>query len=112
MLFAWIIPAVAQQPVSFSVQADADDWQLYMSSRLMQDFNSGNKIVFITLTAGDEGNGANTFNGSALPYYVARERGAVYSVKTASDISLSNNGTVDSVPALQTAVIHGHTKTS
>jgi hypothetical protein len=49
MLLGWMIPAIAQQPVSFSVQADADDWQLFMSSRLMQDFNSGNKVVFIML---------------------------------------------------------------
>ena len=44
------------------------------------------KAVFITFTAGDEG----LRNGSgAIPYYLAKEQGAVYSSKFASDISLS-----------------------
>jgi Fibronectin type III domain len=109
LLVTGFITAMAQQPVSFSVQADADDWQLYMSNHLMDDFNNNAKVVFITLTAGDEGNGTASFNGSSLSYYRAREKGGVYSAKFACDISV--NGavcTIDSIPGLQTVTVNGH----
>ncbi len=109
LLLTGLFTAQAQQPVSFSVQADADDWQLYMSSRLMEDFNSNGKVVFITLTAGDEGNAATTFNGSAIPYYVAREKGGVYAAKFACDISVNGTPcTIETVPAQQVTLINGH----
>jgi hypothetical protein len=87
----------AQQPVTFSVQADEDEWQLYMSSKLMGDLRIGGKIVFITLTAGDDGNGANTFNNSSQPFYIAREKGSVYTSKFAADIT-------GSIPLLEPAL--------
>ncbi len=109
LLLTGLFTARAQQPVSFSVQADADDWQLYMSSRLMEDFNSNGKVVFITLTAGDQGNGATTFSGSAIPFYMAREKGGVYSAKFACDISVNGTAcTIETVPAQQIAVVNGH----
>jgi hypothetical protein len=109
LVIACLANVKAQQPINFSVQADADDWQLYMSSRIMTDLNNNNKVVFITLTAGDEGNGVATFNGSGIPYYVAREKGGVYSAKFACDISV--NGavcTIDSIPGVQTVSINSH----
>jgi hypothetical protein len=110
LLITGFVTAFAQQPVSFSVQADADDWQLYMATRIMDDFNGNSKVVFITLTAGDEGNGTAAFNGSAVPYYMAREKGSVYSAKFASDISVNGQVcTIDTIPAMQTASINGHT---
>jgi hypothetical protein len=93
----------AQQAVTFSIQADMDDWQMYMSSKLMGDLRMGNKLVFITVTAGDEGNGSNTFNNSSVPFYIARERGSVYTSKFAADIT----GSIpDSVPALQRIIVN------
>jgi len=95
------------QPVSFYVHGDADDWQLFMSSKLMADLTSGGKVVSIILTAGDEGNGNTSFNSSPVPYYLAREKGAVYSAKFANDIAFPNN-VPHIVPLVQTANVNGH----
>ena len=77
---------VQAQQVNYYVVADQDDWQLFMSKNMTGDCN-GNKVVIITLTAGDEGNGANIVGGAATPYYLAKEIGAVYSSKFIRDIS-------------------------
>lgn len=95
------------QPVNYYIQADADDWQLFMSSKVIADLQSGGKVIFITLTAGDEGNGTATFNGSATPYYLARENGAVYSSKFAWDI-LQNTASNGTLPVIQTVNINNH----
>lgn len=81
------IKAQAQPEVSFFVQADEDDWQLFMSKKVSGDLAAGGKVIMITLTAGDEGYGTGSFNASPTPYYLAKERGAVYSSKTVSDFS-------------------------
>lgn len=96
---------VAQNDVSFSFQAHQDDWQLFMSSRIMSDLTAVNgKVVFITLTAGDAGNG--TVSYGAIPFYQARERGAVYSSKVAADIA---TGTAPlAVPTATTVTFNGH----
>ncbi len=78
----------SQQQVSFSFQAHQDDWQLFMQSTIMEDLNNGGKVVFVTLTAGDAGNGPGGY-GSPSAYFYARERGAVY----ASQFSADLNGT-------------------
>ena len=106
MIFVVISKAHAQ-PVSFYVHGDADDWQLFMSSKLMADLTSGGKVVSIILTAGDEGNGNASFNSSPIPYYLAREKGAVYSAKFANDIAFPNN-VPHIVPLVQTANVNGH----
>lgn len=95
----------AQSNVSFSFQAHQDDWQLFMSSRIMSDLTAVNgKVVFITLTAGDAGNG--TVSYGAIPFYQARERGAVYSSKVAADIA---TGTAPlAVPTATTVTFNGH----
>ena len=66
----------AQLQVSYYVQGDADDWQLFMSQKLVSDLEAGGKTIVITLTAGDEGYG-NTIipaSGSSVPYYLAKEK--------------------------------------
>ena len=56
------------QNVVYAVVSDPDDWQLFMSNNLINtDLSNGHKLVVITLTAADEGNGTNSFNGSAIP---------------------------------------------
>ncbi|HMJ48307.1 MAG TPA: T9SS type A sorting domain-containing protein [Ferruginibacter sp.] len=95
------------QPVSFYVHGDADDWQLFMSGKIMADLADGGKVVCIILTAGDEGKGNTSFNSSPLPYYLAREKGAVYSAKFANDIAFVNN-VPQLLPVLQTANVNGH----
>ena len=94
---------VAQKEVSFSIQAHQDDWQLFMSSNIIDDvMNKNNKVVFITFTAGDSGNGTNKYNGSLVPYYLAREKGAMYSCKFVADLDEQNP---EILPDAQKAII-------
>ncbi len=98
---------VQAQQINYYVAADQDDWQLFMSKNMTADCN-GNKVVIITLTAGDEGNGANTFGGAATPYYLAKETGAVYSSKFIRDFnngSISPNNTYP-LPTVSTVTIN------
>lgn len=96
------------QPVIYSVQAHQDDWQLFMSSKIIGDLNTGSKAVFITLTAGDQGCGTCQFGGGG-PYYLSRERGSVYSSKFAADLSTGTTPT--GVPVATTVTVNGKTLT-
>jgi Secretion system C-terminal sorting domain/Fibronectin type III domain len=100
------ITCIKAQTVSFFINAHADDVPLFMSSKLITDIKAGNKVVLITLTAGDEGNGNNSFNGSSIPFYLSCEKGLVYASKFAYDISF--NSSIVLTPALQTVNINGH----
>jgi len=94
--------------VSYSIQAHQDDWQLFMGSKIMADLNvSGRKVVFITLTAGDQSCGTCTYGNG--PLYLARENGAVYSSKFAADLSLGTAPTA--TPVASTVTINGHSVT-
>ncbi len=98
----------AQTTVSFSVQAHQDDWQLFMSSRIMADLSGGGKVVFITLTAGDAGEGTGSYSPNNDPYYTAREKGSVYSSKLAADIISGAAGTPAVVPTSSLVSMNGH----
>lgn len=112
LIFAFTNNVIAQLQVTYFVQGDADDWQLFMSKKVIGDLSSGGKVITITLTAGDAGNGLSTFNGSPTPYYLARERGSVYSAKFVSDITNSPlYPNTYAIPVAQTAVINGKTLT-
>ncbi|WP_396147902.1 hypothetical protein [Flavobacterium sp.] len=77
----------SQQQVSFSIQAHQDDWQLFMSSNIINDLSNNTKVVFITLTAGDAG----IIGNEPTPFYKARENGSVYSSKFAQDLFAEPN---------------------
>ena len=62
----------AQTSVTFSVQAHQDDWQLFMSSKIVADLNLGAKVVFITLTAGDASVGSGSYGPGGVPFYLSR----------------------------------------
>jgi len=94
----------AQDQVAFFVQAHADDWQLFMSKNIEDDISFA-KIVIVTLTAGDAGHGSSAYGKGKIPYYMARERGAVYSSKFACDISATE---VNVVPTCQICQVNGH----
>lgn len=97
----------AQQEVSFSIQAHEDDWQLFMSSKIVADLTvTGGKVVFITLTAGDAGNGDGAYSSSGTPFFLSRELGSVYSAKFAADIT--SGSTPAPTPTATTAVVNGH----
>lgn len=108
IIFISVSKVQAQLDISYFIHGDADDWQLFMSKKLSSDLAAGGKTVLITLTAGDEGNGANAFNGSPIAYYLAKERGAIYGSKFVSDL---NNQPIFpntyALPIAQSAVLNG-----
>ncbi len=94
--------------VSFSIQAHPDDWQLFMSSRIIADMTTPlSKVVFITLTAGDQSCGTCTYGDG--PLYLARENGGMYSAKFAADLVLGTPPLA--LPVAQTVTINGHSIT-
>jgi hypothetical protein len=105
IIFAINFNTKAQVQVHYAVQAGPTDWQLYMSDKLMEYLSVDGKVVFITLTAGDEGYGNTTFGGSSIAYYLARENGSVRSSKFARDITTSV--TPSAQPTAQTVVVAG-----
>ena len=109
LIFASVLKVQAQLPVTFYVQGDADDWQLFMSEKFILDLDMGGKVVVITLTAGDEGNGNTAFNGSPMAYYLAKERGGVYASKFVADYMNTPYPNTYTIPTAQTAVISGKT---
>lgn len=112
IIASFITKARAQQDVDYVVVADADDWQLFMSNKLINSYlNSGDKLVIITLTAGDEGNGINAFNGSSTPFYLAKERGSVYSSKFTSDFVTLSFPNTSLLPTAQTVTVYGKSMT-
>jgi len=65
-----------QDQVAFFVQGHADDWQLFMSKNIEEEIQFA-RIVIVTLTAGDAGHGSLPYGNGKIPYYLAREKGAV-----------------------------------
>src|SRR6185503_231465 len=66
--------------VAFYFGAHPDDWQLFMNPNAYYDVQKpSNKVVFVYVTAGDDGAGLGNGKGSQ-PYYLARENGAKLSV--------------------------------
>jgi hypothetical protein len=101
---AFISKASAQQQVAFSVQAHEDDWQLFWVQSMMNELKAGTKVVFITLTAGDGGNGAGNYC-SPIPFYLGREKGSVISAKYTIDV---NNGNPIPKPDSVRTLVNGH----
>ena len=102
ILFTFFCCSIKAQTVHFSIQAHADDWQLFMSSRIISDMTVANtKMVFITLTGGDGSAGAGSYGTSGTPFYLSRENGSVYSSKFAADLTTGSapldNPTVSAV---------------
>lgn len=97
----WLL---GQDQVAFYVQAHADDWQLFMSKNIEEEIQFA-RIVIITLTAGDAGHGSLQYGKGKIPYYLAREKGAVYSSKFTGDIMATE---VDDIPQCKMITINGH----
>jgi hypothetical protein len=108
ILFTFFCCSIKAQTVHFAIQAHADDWQLFMSSRVISDMTVANtKMVIITLTAGDESTGAGSYGGGGVPFYVGRENGAVYSSKFAADLT-TGTAPLD-VPVASAVTINSNT---
>jgi len=55
-----------------------DDWQLFMNPNAFFDAHVPDaKVVFIYMTAGDANEGTTPAEGGRIPYYLARESGAI-----------------------------------
>jgi hypothetical protein len=85
LLLIFLSTTTVAQTVSFYSAAHQDDWQLFMSSKTVFDRHNQHKLVFITLTAGDAGLGKG--GKGNIPYYKARENGAILSAKFLADIN-------------------------
>ena len=59
---------VSNSPLDVVVVAHQDDWQLFMGDIIARQIRSGKRVVFIYLTAGDD--------GRERLYWETRERGA------------------------------------
>jgi hypothetical protein len=96
--------ALAASSTSFYVVAHEDDWQLFMGLNAALDVPSpDSKIVFVHTTAGDAGLGTGT-GGTPVPYYIARESGALSAIRF-----IANRGVVGAGPngVLSTVTING-----
>lgn len=73
------------QKVAFYFAGHQDDWQLFMNPAAFYDvLDTDTKAVFIHMTAGDAGLGANT-GGRKYPYYAARENGVEHAIRFMAD---------------------------
>jgi len=103
LLLSFHRTAFAQDTVAFYFAAHEDDWQLFMSPNAYRDVQaSSTKVVFVYLTAGDDGAGIGNA-GRSQPYYLARENGAKLSVMFIADAQSTPSVPVDSV-----AMVAGH----
>lgn len=76
-------PRVA--PLDAVIVAHQDDWQLFMGDIVARRVQAGGRVVFIYLTAGDDGRDS--------VYWAARERGALASTRVAVGVALTDSAT-------------------
>jgi hypothetical protein len=104
MLMAFPSLFYGQDQVAFYVQGHADDWQLFMSKNIVEDASFA-RIVIITVTAGDAGHGNTAYGNGKIPYFMAREKGAIYSSKFAFDMLGQE---VSDIPLAKMTAVNGH----
>src|SRR5690606_36072551 len=74
-----VAPPASPPMVSVFTVAHQDDWQLFMNPAAYRAMDEAHeKAVFIHVTAGDAGRGVS---GDPVPYYLAREEGALRAVR-------------------------------
>jgi hypothetical protein len=94
---------LAQGTVAFYFAAHEDDWQLFMNPNAYHDVQTfSTKVVFVYLTAGDDGVGLGNA-GRSQPYYLARENGA-----KASEMFMADAYNSPVIPTDSVAFIAGH----
>jgi hypothetical protein len=95
----------ANAGVSIFVVAHQDDWQLFMNPEAFRRMDEpGEKAVFIHVTAGDAGKG---ITGEPVPYYLAREEGALRAVRFMANAANQSTGTTNNMHTGMTPVA-GH----
>jgi hypothetical protein len=73
------VNASAAAPVDAIIVAHQDDWQLFMGDVVAQRVQAGHPVIFVYLTAGDDGRDS--------AYWAARERGALQSTRIAARVA-------------------------
>ncbi len=95
-------PPPSPPTVSVFAVAHQDDWQLFMNPDAYHAMNEPQeKAVFIHVTAGDAGAGAG---GEPVPYYLAREEGALRAVRfmaNAADPTIGKGARMDSAMVMR-----------
>jgi hypothetical protein len=100
MFSAWVGSAADTNRVAFYFGAHPDDWQLFMNPNAYYDVQPpSNKVVFVYVTAGDDGAGLGN-GGRSQPYYLARENGAKFSVQFIANAAKKPEIAVDSVASI------------
>lgn len=72
-------------PLDAVIVAHQDDWQLFMGDVVAQRVQAGHRVVFIYLTAGDDGRDS--------AYWTTRERGALRSTRIAASVVFGDSST-------------------
>ncbi|MDP9202496.1 MAG: PIG-L family deacetylase [Gemmatimonadota bacterium] len=72
-------------PADIILVAHQDDWQLFMGDIVARQVRTGNQVVFIYLTAGDDGRDSL--------YWATRERGALESTRVAVGVAPTDSAT-------------------
>ena len=70
-------------PLNAVIVAHQDDWQLFMGDVVAQRVQAGHRVVFIYLTAGDDGRDS--------AYWTTRERGALRSTRIAASVVVGDS---------------------
>jgi LmbE family N-acetylglucosaminyl deacetylase len=76
--------------------AHQDDWQLFMGDVIARRIRTGSQVVFLYLTAGDDGRDSL--------YWTTRERGALESTRVAAGLATDSTGQCSTAKALEHAV--------
>lgn len=80
------------EPLDAIIVAHQDDWQLFMGDIVAQRVQTGHRVVFIYLTAGDDGRDS--------VYWTTRERGALRSTRIAAGAA-AGDSSVDQCPRVR-----------
>jgi LmbE family N-acetylglucosaminyl deacetylase len=74
-------------PLDAVIVAHQDDWQLFMGDVIGRRAQAGHRVVFIYLTAGDDGRDS--------AYWTTRERGALRSTRIAANAAAAGDSSAD-----------------
>jgi LmbE family N-acetylglucosaminyl deacetylase len=74
------------------IVAHQDDWQLFMGDVIAQRVQAGHRVIFIYLTAGDDGRDS--------VYWITRERGALRSTRIAAGV-VAGDSSADQCPTVR-----------
>jgi hypothetical protein len=100
LVFFFNFSAIIAQNTNVYVAPHPDDWQLFMNPNAYTDLKNPNKkVIFLHITAGDDGDGTGT------NFYLAREEGSLRAIRFMSNTFSTGIG---SNMNKTTVTINGH----